>query len=83
MRDNASHMEQRLMQRSQGFGKMSAVDNLNSYAAIAEEHAQDMQRLASAFQPLYNSFSDEQKRIADEVFRYRPPRHKARGRKGH
>jgi periplasmic protein CpxP/Spy len=83
MRDNASHMEQRLDQRSQQFGQMSAVDNLNSYAAIAEQHAQDMRRLASAFQPLYNSFSDEQKKTADEVFRYRPPAHKARGRKRH
>jgi periplasmic protein CpxP/Spy len=83
MRDNASHMQQRLDQRSQGFGQMSAVQNLNSYAAIAEEHAQDMQRLASAFEPLYNSFSDEQKRTADQVFRYRPERHRAHGRKKH
>jgi len=83
MRDNASHMQQRLTQRSQDFGQMSAVDNLNSYASIAEEHAQDMQRLASAFQPLYASLSDEQKRTADEVFRYRPRRHMARGRKKH
>jgi periplasmic protein CpxP/Spy len=80
MRDNASHMEQTLQQRSTGFANMTAVDNLNSYAAIAAEHAQDMQQLAAAFQPLYASFSDDQKKTADEVFRYRPPRHPTRAR---
>jgi periplasmic protein CpxP/Spy len=83
MRDNASHMQQRLTQRSQEFGQLNAVDNMKSFAAIAEQYAQDMQRLATAFQPLYDSFSDEQKKTADEVFQYRPRRHTAHGRKKH
>jgi periplasmic protein CpxP/Spy len=78
MRDNASHMEQRLQERASGFAKLNAADNLNSYAAIAEEHAQDMQHLAATFQPLYAAFSDEQKRTADQLFRRRPGAQRAR-----
>lgn len=77
MRDNATHMEQRLNQRSTSFEKMTAVANLDSYAAIAQEHASDMQRLADAFRPLYGSFSEQQKATADAIFRYRPPPHRA------
>lgn len=77
MRDNATHMEQRLNQRSTTFAKMTAVANLDSYAAIAQEHASDMRRLADAFRPLYASFSEEQKATADAIFRHRPPPHRA------
>jgi len=79
MRDNAGRMQQTLQQRAGGFGQMSAADNMNSWASLAQEHAQGMQRLASAFQPLYGSFSDEQKRTADEVFR---GGRRGRGRRG-
>jgi periplasmic protein CpxP/Spy len=74
MRENAKGMRQTLEQRSTGFASMTAVDNMNSYAQIAQEHAQDMQKLAMAFQPLYAAMSDEQKKHADAVFQARGDR---------
>jgi hypothetical protein len=71
MRDNAKDMNQTLEQRNAGFGSMTAVDNMQSYAQLAQQHAQDTQKLAAAFQTLYGSFSDDQKKNADAVFRAR------------
>jgi periplasmic protein CpxP/Spy len=73
MRDNASNMNQALAQRSATFATLNAVDNMQSYAQIAQEHAQDTQKLATAFATLYGTFSDEQKKNADTVFRAHGP----------
>ncbi len=48
---------------------MNAVENMQSYAEIAEQHAKNMERLVPAFQNLYNSLSDAQKRTADALWR--------------
>ena len=48
---------------------MSAVDNMQSYAQIEQQRAQDMQKLVPAFQTLYSSLSDQQKKTADQIFR--------------
>jgi protein CpxP len=72
MRDNASNMEQRLEQRVSNFAALNAADNLQSYAQVSELHAQDVKKLADAFQPVYASMSDEQKKNADTVFRAHP-----------
>ena len=69
MRDNARNMDQTFRERAQNFQSLNAVENMQSYADIAQRHAQDVQRLVPAFQNLYNSLSDEQKRTADQVFR--------------
>ena len=69
MRNNARQMDQDYQQRSQRVQEMSAVDNMQSYAKIAEAHAQDVQKLVPAFETLYNSMSAEQKHSADQVFR--------------
>ena len=69
MRNNARQMDQDYQQRSQRVQQMSAVDNMQSYAKIAEAHAQDVQKLVPAFEALYNSMSAEQKHTADQVFR--------------
>jgi protein CpxP len=71
MRDNAKAMDQLLQQRAAGFASMNAVDNMQSYAQIAQQHAQDTQKLATAFQTLYSDMSDSQKKNADAVFRAR------------
>jgi phage/plasmid primase-like uncharacterized protein len=42
---------------------------MQSYAQLAQVHATNMQKLASAFQSLYSSFPDQQKLVADAVFR--------------
>jgi periplasmic protein CpxP/Spy len=69
MRDNAKDMNQVLEQRASGFASMNAVENMQSYAQIAQQHAQDTQKLATAFQALYGDLSDAQKKNADAVFR--------------
>jgi protein CpxP len=74
MRENAKDMEQVLQERANGFAGMNAADNLQSYAHVAQRHAQDTEKLATAFQALYGSLSDEQKKNADAVFRARGER---------
>jgi hypothetical protein len=74
MRDNAKNMNQTLEQRGAVFASMNALDNMQSYARIAQQHAEDMQKLATAFQPVYQSMSDDQKQNADTVFRGRGDR---------
>lgn len=69
MRENARDMDQAFMQRAQQFPSMNAVQNMESYEQIAEAHAQHLQKLVPAFQNLYNTMPDQQKRLADQVFR--------------
>jgi len=69
MRENARDMDQAFMQRAQQFQSMNAVQNMESYEQIAEAHAQHLQKLVPAFQNLYNTMPDQQKRLADQVFR--------------
>ena len=69
MRDNAKATDALYEQRADKMATMTAVENMQSYAAIAQQHAEDMQKLLPAFQTLYASFSDAQKKQADEVFR--------------
>jgi protein CpxP len=69
MRDNAKSMDETLQDRSSKFASMNAVEDMQSYAKIAQQHADDTQKLATAFQTLYGSLSDDQKKNADTVFR--------------
>jgi protein CpxP len=69
MRDNAHKMDQDYKDRAAKFGTLSALENMQSYAQIAQEHAEDVQRLVAAFQPLYTAMPDAQKKIADQAFR--------------
>ncbi len=71
MRDNAKDMDEALDKRGSEFGTMNAAANLQSYAQLAQQHAQDTQKLATAFGALYGSMSDDQKKNADAVFRAR------------
>jgi hypothetical protein len=69
MRDNAGAMTTSLDQRAQQIGTMNAVDSMNSFAQLAEQRSQDLGKLATAFQTLYATFSDQQKQSADQLFR--------------
>ena len=69
MRENASEMDGAWMERAGDFQSMSAVQNMQSYEQIAEQHAQHLQKLVSAFQNLYDAMPDQQKQLADQVFR--------------
>ena len=61
-------------QRGSQMDTMDAAQNMQSYAQLAQVHAQDMQQMASAFQTLYQSMSPEQRQNADQLFRARDQR---------
>ncbi|HEX9464267.1 MAG TPA: Spy/CpxP family protein refolding chaperone [Alphaproteobacteria bacterium] len=69
MRQNASDVEAVIKERAQNYKNMTAVDDLRSYEKISEVHEDGMKRLIPAFQSLYDSMSDTQKKNADNVFR--------------
>jgi len=71
MRDNAKAMIDLQKQRAQDVNSMTAVDAVKSYAAVIEAHETGMNKFVPAFQALYDSMSDAQKKIADAMFRSR------------
>jgi len=69
MRDNASTIDSLRQARSRNANSMNAVDDLKSYGEIADAHADGIRKLTPAFQALYDSMSDVQKKNADLIFR--------------
>jgi hypothetical protein len=69
MRDNARGLDDMYKARASKISGMSAVDNMQSYADIEQHRAQDVEKLVPAFQTLYASLSDQQKKTADQLFR--------------
>jgi periplasmic protein CpxP/Spy len=82
MRDNARDMDRALVQRAQQYPTMNAVQNMQSYEVIAEAHAQHLQKLVPAFDNLYNAMPEQQKKLADQVFRVNAERPAAQSRHG-
>ena len=83
MRDNAQKTAQAFQDRAQKLPSLNADDSMKSYAALAQLHADNMEKLAAAFSSLYGVLSDEQKKVADSLFRHEqgkrhplPPKHK-------
>jgi periplasmic protein CpxP/Spy len=68
MTANKVAMDQAIMARNAQAANMNAADNMDSFAHIAQLKASNLQRLAAAFQSLYNSFPARQKAIADKFF---------------
>jgi periplasmic protein CpxP/Spy len=83
MRANARDMDQAFMQRAQRFETMNAVQNMQSYEKIAEQHTQRLQKLIPAFENLYNAMPDQQKQLADQVFRANAERHAQQATQSH
>ena len=69
MRQNAQDVEAAIKDRAQNMKTMTAIDDLKSYEKIAAVHEDGMKRLIPAFQALYDSMPDAQKKNADNVFR--------------
>jgi len=83
MRGNGETMGQ-LFQERKAPTNVSALDDMKQYATIAQAHADGMKRLLDAFEPLYNSLSPEQKKLADTTF-HQPGgghRHHGKGKAG-
>ena len=68
MRQNARELDRAIDKRESTQASATAVDDLNSYAEIAQAHANGVKKLASAFSGLYSAMSDDQKKEADMVF---------------
>lgn len=82
MRSNAASMAQ-LYEQREANQQGSALDDMKQYAQISQAHADGMQKLVAAFEPLYNSFSPDQKALADKTFhQHGQPGHNERKRKG-
>lgn len=71
MRENARNLDQVIDRRDATVASATAIDNLYSYADIAQAHANGVRKLAGAFSGLYAVMSDSQKRLADVVFNHR------------
>jgi protein CpxP len=76
MRGNAKDMDAVIDKREAAVSTATAIDDLNSYAAIAQAHADGVKKLAKAFSGLYSMMSDDQKKAADQAFSH--PDHAAR-----
>jgi hypothetical protein len=70
MRDNATAVGKLVDERKTQVGQMNAVDDLKSYQAITDAHADGLKKLVPAFEQLYASMSDDQKKTADTLFRH-------------
>ena len=77
MRDNATKTDSAFRERASKLSGMSADDAMKSYAALAQQHAENMQKLSSAFSDLYGVLSPEQKQVADAMYRNERAKKKA------
>ena len=68
MRDSASELDSAIDKRKAMMKNATAIDDLNAYGEIAQAHANSVKNLSVAFSPLYASMTDDQKKLADEVF---------------
>jgi periplasmic protein CpxP/Spy len=71
MRDNAQAMMDLEKQRLADTQSMTAVDAVKSYSEVIQAHEDGMKKFVPAFEDLYNSLSDAQKKTADSMFRSR------------
>lgn len=71
MRENAQAMADLQKQRAADAKSMNAVDVVKSYAEVIQAHEDGMKKFIPAFEALYNSLSDAQKKVADSMFRSR------------
>jgi len=68
MRDNAHKLDEIAQRRTQKDARMTALDDLNSYSEMVDARADGLKRFIPAFQSLYDSMSDAQKKQADALF---------------
>jgi hypothetical protein len=80
MRENASDLDGAIDKRAANAGSATAIDDLNSYADIAQAHANGIKKLATAFSTLYSAMPDDQKKLADQVFSHRHENRKVASR---
>ena len=70
MRENATRMKD-LRAKTQQPSTANAIEQLNAYAQVVDAHSDGVHKFIPAFQTLYDSMSDAQKKTADSVLRTR------------
>jgi len=68
MRQNAGMMDKLVQDKRAKMAGMTAVDDLKTYQDFTQAHLDGLKNLTSAFESLYNSMPDPQKKNADQVF---------------
>lgn len=81
MHENAIELDKAIDKREAIVNSATALDNLNAYGDVAQAHADDVKKLAAAFSPLYASMSDDQKKVADDIFAQRMHKEKKQANK--
>jgi hypothetical protein len=69
MRGNAKAIEALIREKRKNEKDMTAIEDLRAYQEIAAAHAKAAAKLADAFEVLYQTMPDDQKKVADAVFR--------------
>jgi len=69
MLDNAQAMDMLTSKDMSSRETQSADQILKGYAEVSQQHAQNVQKLSTAFNELYAQLSPDQKKQADEMFR--------------
>lgn len=75
MQENATTMEALVKARKEKLKTMNAIDDLKSYGEIVEAQATGIKNFLAAFEPLYSSMPDDQKKVADKVLTERLQKH--------
>jgi periplasmic protein CpxP/Spy len=68
MLNNASAINDAVQDRVRMSKTMTAMNDLKSYEAIVDAHADGIKKLATAFAPLYAAMPEAQQKHADAVF---------------
>jgi hypothetical protein len=69
MRSNAAAMDKLVMShKAKDPAAMTAVDDLATYQTFAQAQADGLKTLTTAFESLYDSMPDTQKKVADAAF---------------
>lgn len=68
---NASAIDSAVRDRERMSKEMTAIDDLKSYEAIVDAHADGIRKLSVAFAPLYSAMPEGQQKSADAVFGHR------------
>ncbi len=72
MQDNAAALVAAMQARQDKLATMDAVDDIQSYATVADAHATGLKKLAAAFAPLYAAMPPAQQQNANLVFENKP-----------
>ena len=81
MLDNAKTMEALIKVRAEAAATVTPIDDLKSYSAIADGHADGLRKFIPAFEALYAGMSEDQQKNAHKLFHdRRNPKSKAKSK---